>query len=202
MAIPSPLPSALGAAALNPGLSEELFAHEISRSPELRRAAAVRKVGSRFGNIVGLAFQARPFHGLRVAGAAENHFLAANHNHDVADPGIRITSDGNLRCAPNAPTEWPGRTLRGTTAFQRTQVPEVAAHAVQRENLMQGHTTHPPAPQDSFSARAGCRDSLPRQNAPAPILESWARDRAPLWQRDMPSNWWLIGGRLRILCSP
>src|SRR6266852_5319914 len=38
----SPLPSALGAAALNPGLSEQLFAHEISRSPELRRAAADR----------------------------------------------------------------------------------------------------------------------------------------------------------------
>jgi hypothetical protein len=57
----------------------------------------VRKVGSRFGNIVGLTFQARPFHGLRVAGAAENHFLAANHNHDVANPGSRITSDGNLR---------------------------------------------------------------------------------------------------------
>ena len=36
----SPLPSALGAAALNPGLSEQLFAHEISRSPELYRAVA------------------------------------------------------------------------------------------------------------------------------------------------------------------
>src|ERR1700692_2898894 len=88
MAITSPLPSALGAAALNPGLSEQLFAHEIS---------PVRKVGSRFGNIVGLTFQARPFHGPSVAGAAENHFLTANHNHDVADPGIRITSDGDLR---------------------------------------------------------------------------------------------------------
>jgi hypothetical protein len=33
---------ALGAAGLNPGLSEQLFAHEISRSPELRRAAADR----------------------------------------------------------------------------------------------------------------------------------------------------------------
>src|ERR1700730_12992901 len=42
MAITSPLPSALGAAALNPGLSEQLFAHEISRSPELRHAAADR----------------------------------------------------------------------------------------------------------------------------------------------------------------
>src|SRR6266851_8389395 len=31
----------------------------------------------------------------------------------------------------------PGRTLGGTTAFQRTQVPGVAAYAVQRENLMQ-----------------------------------------------------------------
>src|SRR5437667_5263857 len=152
MAITSPLPSAFGVSGLNRGLSKQRSAHEISRSPELRRAAADRvgaceralavslpflralavsppsfspsssaphsssrfaprtqkkwqvagflvvgEVGSRFGNIVGLTFQARPFHGLRVAGAAENHFLAANHNHDVADPGSRITSDGNLR---------------------------------------------------------------------------------------------------------
>src|SRR6266853_6202652 len=73
----------------------------ISTSTQKKRHVAgylvVRKVDSRFGNIVGLTFQARPFHGLRVAGAAENHFLAANNNHDVADPGSRITSDGNLR---------------------------------------------------------------------------------------------------------
>ena len=32
---------------------------------------------------------------------------------------------------------------------------------------------------------------------------SWARDRAPSWQRDTPRHWWLIGtgGRLRILSS-
>jgi hypothetical protein len=38
----SPSPLALGAVALNPGLSEQRSAHEISRSPELRRAAADR----------------------------------------------------------------------------------------------------------------------------------------------------------------
>ena len=47
-------------------------------------------------------------------------------------------------------------------------------------------------------------DSLPGKDAPAGCAESWARDRAPLWQRDMPGDWWLIGTGecLRILCSP
>jgi hypothetical protein len=130
--------------------SSSSFAPRTQKRWHVAGFLVVRKVDSRFGNIVGLTFQARPFHGLRVAGAAENHFLAANHNHDVADPGIRITSDGSLRertsrswpwpVAPNAANRVPGRTLRGTTAFQRTQVPGVGAHAVQRENLMQGHT--------------------------------------------------------------
>jgi hypothetical protein len=46
------------------------------------------------------------------------------------------------------------------------------------------------------------RPSHRGQNAPAAFLESWARDRTPLWQRDMPSDWWLIGtgGRLRFRC--
>ncbi len=38
----SPSPLALGAVALNPGLSEQRSAYEISRSPELHRAAADR----------------------------------------------------------------------------------------------------------------------------------------------------------------
>ena len=32
-----------------------------------------------------------------VARTADNHLLSANNNHDVANPGSRITSDGNLR---------------------------------------------------------------------------------------------------------
>src|SRR5260370_37347987 len=42
MAITSPLPSAFGVSGLNRGLSKQRSAHEISRSPELRRAAADR----------------------------------------------------------------------------------------------------------------------------------------------------------------
>jgi hypothetical protein len=39
---------------------------------------------------------------------------------------------------------------------------------------------------------------------PAGFPDSWARDWAPLWQRDMSSDWWLIGtgGRLCIRCLP
>jgi hypothetical protein len=57
----------------------------------------VRKLGGGFRNFIRLTFQARPFHRLRIAGAAENHFLAASHHHDVANAGSRITSDGNHR---------------------------------------------------------------------------------------------------------
>ncbi len=57
----------------------------------------VRKVSVRFRNVVRLAFQARPFHRLKIGGAADDHFPAADHNHDVANPGSRITSDGNRR---------------------------------------------------------------------------------------------------------
>jgi hypothetical protein len=57
----------------------------------------VRKVSVRFRNVVRLAFQARPFHRMKTGGAADDHFPAADHNHDVANPGSRITSDGNRR---------------------------------------------------------------------------------------------------------
>src|SRR5712664_193562 len=77
--------------------SSSRFAPRTQKKWQVAGFLVVGEVGSRFGNIVGLTFQARPFHGLRVAGAADNHFLAANNNHDVADPGSRITSDGNLR---------------------------------------------------------------------------------------------------------
>ncbi len=59
----------------------------------------------------------------------------------------------------------PGRTLRGTTAFQRTQVPGVAAFAVQRENLMQATHAQCQPSQDSFPALAGS-GSLPGKVEP------------------------------------
>jgi hypothetical protein len=51
----------------------------------------------RLWNFVGLAFQTCPFQCLRIARAAENHFLAPNQNHDVANFGRCIASDENLR---------------------------------------------------------------------------------------------------------
>src|SRR5258706_6048123 len=50
-----------------------------------------------FGNFVCLTFQARPLHRLAIVTAAENHFLAANDNHDIANRRIRITPDRNFR---------------------------------------------------------------------------------------------------------
>jgi hypothetical protein len=43
---------------------------------------------------------------------------------------------------------------------------------------------------------------IPGKNAPAAFLMSWARDRAPLRQGDMPGDGWVIGTgrRLRIRC--
>ena len=51
----------------------------------------------RLWNFVGLAFQTCPFQCLRIARAAENHFLAPNQNYDVANLGRCIASDENLR---------------------------------------------------------------------------------------------------------
>jgi len=56
----------------------------------------VRKI-DRFRNTMRLAFQACPFQGMGVARTADNHLLAANFNHDVANPRSRITSDGHPR---------------------------------------------------------------------------------------------------------
>ena len=56
----------------------------------------VRKI-DRFRNTIRLAFQACPFQGMGVARTADNHLLAANYNHDVANPRSRITSDGHSR---------------------------------------------------------------------------------------------------------
>jgi hypothetical protein len=41
--------------------------------------------------------KARPSHCLAIVTAAENHFLAANDNHDIANRRIRITPDRNFR---------------------------------------------------------------------------------------------------------
>ena len=49
----------------------------------------------RLGNSVCLTFQARPLRRLAIVTAAENHFLAPNDNHDVADRRIRIAPDRN-----------------------------------------------------------------------------------------------------------
>src|SRR5450631_1256906 len=54
-------------------------------------------VDIRLRNFVRLAFQARPSHRLAIVTAAENHFLAANDNHDIANRRIRITPDRNFR---------------------------------------------------------------------------------------------------------
>jgi hypothetical protein len=51
----------------------------------------------RLWNFVGLAFQTSPFQCLRIARAAENHFLVPNQNHDVANFGRCMASDENLR---------------------------------------------------------------------------------------------------------
>src|SRR5438445_516728 len=58
----------------------------------------------------------------------------------------------------------PGRTLGGTTAFQRAKVAGVAAHAVQRENLMQATHAQCQLSQDSFPALAWS-GSVPGKNA-------------------------------------
>jgi hypothetical protein len=55
------------------------------------------KVRLGFRYFIRLAFQARPFHCLRVAMTAKNHLLTANHDYDVANLGSQMTSDGNLR---------------------------------------------------------------------------------------------------------
>jgi hypothetical protein len=48
-------------------------------------------------NFVCLTFQPRPSHRLAIVTTAENHFLAANDNHDIADRRILITPDRNFR---------------------------------------------------------------------------------------------------------
>jgi hypothetical protein len=53
--------------------------------------------GIRFGNFVCLTLHARPSHRLAIVTAAENHFLAANDNHDIANRRILITPDHNFR---------------------------------------------------------------------------------------------------------
>jgi hypothetical protein len=57
----------------------------------------VWRVRLRFRYFVRLILQAGPCHRVRVARTANNHLLTANHDYDVANPGSRITSDGNLR---------------------------------------------------------------------------------------------------------
>ena len=69
-------------------------------------------------NFVGLTFQARPSHRLAIVTAAENHFLAANDNHDIANRRIRIIPDRNLRRSVIAghatcPRAFPGWMTRG-----------------------------------------------------------------------------------------
>ena len=56
-----------------------------------------RKARIRFGNFVYPTLQARPSHRLAIVTAAENHFLAANDNYDIANRRIRITPDRNFR---------------------------------------------------------------------------------------------------------
>jgi len=57
----------------------------------------VWEIRLRFKYFIGLTFHAGPFHRLSVGRTANNHLLSANHDYDVANPGSRITSDGNLR---------------------------------------------------------------------------------------------------------
>src|SRR6266581_7197970 len=72
----------------------------------------------------------------------------------------------------------PGRTLGGTTAFQRAKVAGVAAHAVQRENLMQATHAQCQLSQDSFPALAGS-GSVPGKHAPVGLNKSPdARDQS------------------------
>ena len=72
----------------------------------------------------------------------------------------------------------PGRTLGGTTAFQRTQAPGVAAHAVQRENLMRATHAQCQLSQDLFPALAGS-GSPPGKHAPVGLNKSPdARDQS------------------------
>jgi hypothetical protein len=56
-----------------------------------------QKARIRFGNFVCLTFQARPSHRLAIVAAAENHFLAANDNDDIANRRIRITPERDFR---------------------------------------------------------------------------------------------------------
>jgi hypothetical protein len=56
-----------------------------------------RKVRIRFRNFVCLTFLPRPSHCLAIVTTAENRFLAANDNHDIANRRILITLDRNFR---------------------------------------------------------------------------------------------------------
>jgi len=49
------------------------------------------------GIFIGLTFQTRPSHRLAIVTAAQNHFLAANDNHDIANRSIWITPDRDFR---------------------------------------------------------------------------------------------------------
>jgi hypothetical protein len=81
-------------------MSDRSGAVSISICAQKKRHVAglvvVRKIDW-FRNFIRLAFQASPFQGVGIARTADNHLLAANNNHDVANPGSRITSDGYYR---------------------------------------------------------------------------------------------------------
>jgi hypothetical protein len=95
--------------------------------------------------------------------------MAANHNHNVADPGIRITSDSNLRRSeplghgrvggPNAPTECPGGRSGAQLHFNERKFPGLRRMRC-RGKIYAGPYATRRAPQDSFSAVA-VSDSLP-----------------------------------------
>jgi hypothetical protein len=81
-------------------MSDRSGAVSISICAQKKRLVAglvvVRKIDW-FRNFIRLAFQASPFQGVGIARTADYHLLAANNNHDVANPGSRITSDGYYR---------------------------------------------------------------------------------------------------------
>ena len=66
-------------------------------NPKKWQVVIGRQVRIRFWNFVCLTFHARPSHRLAIVTAAENHFLAANDNHDIANRRILITPDRNFR---------------------------------------------------------------------------------------------------------
>src|SRR5260370_16447831 len=57
----------------------------------------VRKVSVRFRNVVRLAFQARPFHRMKIGGAANDNFPAPDHHPSTPNPQTPLTPLGNPR---------------------------------------------------------------------------------------------------------